>query len=321
MNPLLPSLLEHQLIRLTPLSMMTDVDDRGTKMTSSAAIAMMMVMMASLVLDVTGAQTMTDTSKGGALWSGSTDGDELSDSLESPSSENEFLLQLSSDTNWTSFLNSSNDDANNDPNWWRSPVYPSGYTPLGLVIASIFVTFIMIVIVGGNILVIIAIATERSLKGIQNWFIGSLAVADCLLGLIIMPFSLANEMMGYWVFGQWWCDVHSAVDVLLCTSSIMNLCLISLDRYWSITHAIEYLRKRTPERCVIMIAIVWILSGLVSIPPLLGWKKETPQGEFPKCEVFLFFIFLACQKFNLHIEVIAEKYECLSTKMTQKSEE
>jgi hypothetical protein len=34
-----------------------------------------------------------------------------------------------------------------------------------------------------------------------------------------------------------------------------------------------------------MITTVWILSGLVSIPPLLGWKKETPQGEFPKCEV------------------------------------
>lgn len=169
--------------------------------------------------------------------------------------------------------------------WWTSVVYPSGYTPLGLLITSIFVTIIMIMIVGGNTLVIIAIATERSLKGIQNWFIGSLAVADCLLGLIIMPFSLANEMMGYWIFGQWWCDVHSAVDVLLCTSSIMNLCLISLDRYWSITHAIEYLRKRTPERVVIMIAIVWLLSGLISIPPLLGWKKEIPQGEFPKCEV------------------------------------
>lgn len=266
--------------------MMTDAEERGAKMMSPAAIGMMMTtVMAALVLDVTGAQMVTDMSRGEALWSWSTGDEELSDSLESPSSENEFLLQLSSDANWTSFLNGSNDDTNNDSNWWTSPVYPSGYTPLGLVIASIFVTFIMIVIVGGNILVIIAIATERSLKGIQNWFIGSLAVADCLLGLIIMPFSLANEMMGYWVFGQWWCDVHSAVDVLLCTSSIMNLCLISLDRYWSITHAIEYLRKRTPERCVIMITTVWILSGLVSIPPLLGWKKETPQGEFPKCEV------------------------------------
>lgn len=238
------------------------------------------------VLDVIG--EITEMTKGEALWSWPTGTGELADS----SFENEF--QLSSDSiNWTSYLNESDDSAvglfdANGTNWWTSPLYPSGYTPLGLVIASIFVTFIMIIIVGGNIMVIIAIATERSLKGIQNWFIASLAVADCLLGAIIMPFSLANEMMGYWVFGQWWCDIHSAVDVLLCTSSIMNLCLISLDRYWSITHAIEYLRKRTPERVVIMIATVWILSGLVSIPPLLGWKKETPQGEFPKCEVGIF---------------------------------
>ena len=28
--------------------------------------------------------------------------------------------------------------------------------------------------------------------------------------------------------------VHAALDVFLCTSSILNLCLISLDRYWSV---------------------------------------------------------------------------------------
>lgn len=121
-------------------------------------------------------------------------------------------------------------------------VYPSGYTITTIVIAAVVVTILMIIIVVGNLLVIIAIMTEKSLKNIQNWFIASLAVADFSLGLIIMPFSLANELMGYWVFGDWWCDIHSAADVLLCTSSIMNLCLISLDRYWSITQAVEYLR-------------------------------------------------------------------------------
>lgn len=121
-------------------------------------------------------------------------------------------------------------------------LYPSGYALTTIVIASVIVTILMIIIVIGNLLVIIAIMTEKSLKNIQNWFIASLAVADFFLGLIIMPFSLANELMGYWVFGDWWCDIHSAADVLLCTSSIMNLCLISLDRYWSITQAVEYLR-------------------------------------------------------------------------------
>lgn len=112
-------------------------------------------------------------------------------------------------------------------------------------------------------------------------------MADFFLGLVIMPFSLANELMGYWIFGTWWCDVHSAMDVLLCTASIMNLCLISLDRYWSITKAVEYLKSRTPCRAAVMITAVWIMSGLICIPPLLGWKVERPDGPLPQCMVSL----------------------------------
>lgn len=164
-------------------------------------------------------------------------------------------------------------------------LYPSGYTLPHIILASVLATLLMIVIIVGNMLVIIAIATEKALKNIQNWFIASLAVADFFLGLVIMPFSLANEIMGYWIFGYWWCDIHSAMDVLLCTSSIMNLCLISLDRFWSITQAVKYLKKRTPARAALMIALVWLLSALVCIPPLLGWKRPTPAEEYPKCKV------------------------------------
>ncbi|XP_012540584.2 LOW QUALITY PROTEIN: alpha-2Da adrenergic receptor [Monomorium pharaonis] len=164
-------------------------------------------------------------------------------------------------------------------------MYPSGYTLPHIILASILATLLMIVIVVGNMLVIIAIATEKALKNIQNWFIASLAVADFFLGLVIMPFSLANEIMGYWIFGYWWCDIHSAMDVLLCTASIMNLCLISLDRFWSITQAVDYLKKRTPARAALMIALVWLLSALVCIPPLLGWKRPTPAEEYPKCKL------------------------------------
>ncbi|XP_046382263.1 alpha-2C adrenergic receptor-like [Ischnura elegans] len=163
--------------------------------------------------------------------------------------------------------------------------YPSGYSLPHIILASIVVTMLMIVVVVGNMLVIIAIATEKALKNIQNWFIASLAVADFFLGLVIMPFSLANELMGYWIFGAWWCDIHSAADVLLCTASIMNLCLISLDRYWSITQAVDYLKRRTPLRAAIMIAVVWVMSGLICIPPLLGWKVNRPEKEqYPKCQ-------------------------------------
>ncbi|XP_053619700.1 alpha-2A adrenergic receptor isoform X2 [Plodia interpunctella] len=163
--------------------------------------------------------------------------------------------------------------------------YPSGYSPAHIIMASVVVTVLMIMVVVGNMLVIIAIVTEKALKNIQNWFIASLAVSDFFLGLVIMPFSLANELMGYWIFGFWWCEIHSAMDVLLCTASIMNLCLISLDRYWSITQAVDYLKKRTPARAALMIAAVWLMSALVCIPPLLGWRVSRPPEQFPQCKV------------------------------------
>ena len=175
-----------------------------------------------------------------------------------------------------------------DVPWWKAwdrIPYPSGYTQLSIVALAFFITCIMILIVVGNLLVCIAIATEKSLKPVQNWFIASLAVSDFLLGLVIMPFSLARELMGYWMFGQIWCDVHAALDVLLCTASINNLFMISLDRYWSVTQAVKYLKKRTPSRAALMIAFVWVISAAVSLPPLVGWKKPNKPNDFPQCDL------------------------------------
>ncbi|CAM6054281.1 unnamed protein product [Sphagnum tenellum] len=158
--------------------------------------------------------------------------------------------------------------------------FPSAYSQTAIVMLALVMTAMMIVIVVGNMLVVIAIATEHNLTSVQNWFIASLAVADLMIGLLVMPFSLSSELMGYWMFGEIWCEIHGALDVLLCTASIMNLCLISLDRYWSITRAIEYLNARTPNRVALMVVTVWILSGLISIPPLLGWKKDIDLDWF-----------------------------------------
>ncbi|KAL3865125.1 hypothetical protein ACJMK2_006754 [Sinanodonta woodiana] len=158
-----------------------------------------------------------------------------------------------------------------------------GYGIPHIIMASILVAVIMFVIVFGNLLVVVAIATDKNLKSTQHWFIASLAVADFLLGLVIMPFSLANELMGYWYFGYVWCDLWKAIDVLLCTASILSICLVSLDRYWSIIKPVEYAGQRTPTRAALMIAAVWILSAVICVPPLIGWKNPLPESDYPLC--------------------------------------
>jgi hypothetical protein len=124
-------------------------------------------------------------------------------------------------------------------NEFRMLGYPSGYTTAEVYIISIATVVIMAAIIVGNLLVIIAIFFEYSLQCVQNWFVASLALADLAIGVLVMPFSLSQEVVGYWLFGEVWCQTHQALDVLLCTASILNITLISLDRYWSITSAIK----------------------------------------------------------------------------------
>ncbi|XP_053573048.1 alpha-2Db adrenergic receptor-like [Bombina bombina] len=148
------------------------------------------------------------------------------------------------------------------------------YTTLESSLIIIAVGSIILSTVVGNILVVLAIFTSRALRAPQNLFLVSLASADILVGALIIPFSLAKEVMGYWHFGVVWCSMYLALDILFCTSSIVHLCAISMDRYWSITKAVKYNLKRTPKRIKSMIAVIWVVSAIISFPPLLKAKHK-----------------------------------------------
>ncbi|XP_067290145.1 alpha-2B adrenergic receptor [Pseudorasbora parva] len=134
-------------------------------------------------------------------------------------------------------------------------------------------TLIMLFTIFGNILVIIAVLTCRSLRGPQNLFLVSLAAADILVATLIIPFSLANELMDCWYFESFWCEIILALDVLFCTSSIMHLCAISLDRYLSISRPVQYAAQRTPRKIKAAILVVWLFSAVISFPPLVSMNK------------------------------------------------
>ncbi|KFO28999.1 Alpha-2A adrenergic receptor [Fukomys damarensis] len=177
---------------------------------------------------------------------------------------------------------------------WNGTEAPGGgsrATPYSLQVTLTLVCLaglLMLLTVFGNVLVVIAVFTSRALKAPQNLFLVSLASADILVATLVIPFSLANEVMGYWYFGKAWCEIYLALDVFFCTSSIVHLCAISLDRYWSITQAIEYNLKRTPRRIKAIIVTVWVISAVISFPPLISFEKAGGGGQQPaepRCEI------------------------------------
>lgn len=59
-----------------------------------------------------------------------------------------------------------------------------------------FLATIIFLSAAGNILVCIAIYTERSLRRIGNLFLASLAVADLFVSVLVMTFASVNDILG-----------------------------------------------------------------------------------------------------------------------------
>lgn len=140
-------------------------------------------------------------------------------------------------------------------------------------VSSIIVLSIVILgTIFGNILVILGVFTYKPLRIVQNFFIVSLAAADLAVAVLVMPLNVAYGTLGRWLWGKHLCKMWLTCDIMSCTSSILNLCAIALDRYWAITDPINYASKRTLKRVVYQITGIWVLSLIISSPPLLGWN-------------------------------------------------
>lgn len=98
-------------------------------------------------------------------------------------------------------------------------------------LASIIILVVInALVLAGNTLVILAVFLSTKLRTVTNLFIVSLAVSDLLLGVSVLPFSMAYTVFESWVFMAAWCSMWQAIDVWLSTASILNLVVISLDR-------------------------------------------------------------------------------------------
>ncbi|KAG8128457.1 hypothetical protein E2320_015306 [Naja naja] len=144
------------------------------------------------------------------------------------------------------------------------------------VLIGAVLTVLIVVTVCGNVMVCLAVYLSRRLRSLTNCFIVSLAFTDLLLGLLVLPFSALYEITSHeWLLSIAFCNVYVSLDVMLCTASILNLFIISLDRYYAITAPLRYSTVVTPLRVVIALILIWVVSLMVSFLPInFGWNTN-----------------------------------------------
>ena len=134
-----------------------------------------------------------------------------------------------------------------------------------------------------NVLAINNVLSFAGPSDVINCYLLSLAVADLLCGLLVVPLSVYPALVQRWVYGDIVCRLIGYVEVTLWAVTVFTFMWISVDRYLAVRKPLRYETLQTKTRCQCWMAFTWISASMMCCPPLLGFNQPLFDKEAYIC--------------------------------------
>ncbi|KAL4000639.1 NACHT, LRR and PYD domains-containing protein 12 [Sarotherodon galilaeus] len=178
---------------------------------------------------------------------------------------------------------------------------------------SILYYFMFVFSLFGNGLVLFIIYRFEQLTSVTNILVLNLVMSS-LIFMTSLPFMAVYMQLSNWIFGNAMCKIVGSSYYLGLYSSVLFLALLTFDQHLAVVYSVGSLQMRNQKYGVISCVVVWLVSGLACIKPMILYTtffsyldnkelcEEDPQ-DFPNIDasllrlsgfylqLFLFFIF------------------------------
>lgn len=142
--------------------------------------------------------------------------------------------------------------------------------------AVVWGCFVTIIGTVGNLMTVLAFASDPRLRTRFNVLIVNLAAADLLYCTILQPISVDSYLHLRWRSGEPWCRAFGLLLFLSNSVSIITLCLLALGRYLLVAKRALFDRVFSKHGIVLLLISAWAL-GLASFAPLWPVYVFVPQ--------------------------------------------
>ena len=154
----------------------------------------------------------------------------------------------------------------------------------------VYTPFIAIA-VAGNLLVIVAYCRYEKVRAVPtNALIFSLSISDFLVGSMVLTINLVWVFRGYWMFGEIFCRLWSALDYSVTYMSTVTMVLISVDRFLLTTKGANYKVTWTRKRAIGVSIFCWVFTIIFYLVIAFSMRGSDLVDFQEECELEIVYV-------------------------------